>query len=75
MSLVNSNLVAELRKVQVGKGDAGWRAGLDVPNPRPVQDVLHAATAMVLGITVVTRNVSDFEGTVVAIVNPWSAVT
>ena len=46
-------------------------ASLHVPNPRPVRDGLIAATALVHGMTVVTRNVADFEPTGVAILNPW----
>ncbi len=34
-------------------------------------DMLIAATAQVHGLTVVTRNVSDFEATGVRLVNPW----
>lgn len=47
-------------------------ARLHVPNPRPVRDALIAATALVHGMTVVTRNVADFEPTGVQIVNPWN---
>lgn len=47
-------------------------AGLHVPNPRPVRNALIAATALVHGMTVVTRNVADFEGTGVAWLNPWN---
>ncbi|MBY0448091.1 MAG: type II toxin-antitoxin system VapC family toxin, partial [Hyphomonadaceae bacterium] len=36
-------------------------AQLHVPNPRPERDALIAATALVYGLTVVTRNVADFE--------------
>ena len=46
-------------------------ARLHVPNPRPVRDGLIAATALVHGMTVVTRNVADFEPTGVAVLNPW----
>jgi len=46
-------------------------ARLQVPNPHPVQDGLIAATAMVHGMTVVTRNVADFESTGVPLLNPW----
>lgn len=46
-------------------------ARLHVPNPRPVRNGLIAATALVHGMTVVTRNVADFEPMGVAIVNPW----
>lgn len=48
-------------------------AGLQVSGPRPDRDALIAATALVLGLTVVTRNVRDFEGTGVVLCNPWSA--
>lgn len=47
-------------------------ARLHVPNPRPVRDGLIAATALVHGMTVVTRNAADFEPTGVAILNPWT---
>jgi predicted nucleic acid-binding protein len=48
-------------------------ATLQVPNPRSYRDALIAATALVHGMTVVTRNVPDFEPTGVAILNPWQA--
>jgi hypothetical protein len=46
-------------------------ARLHVPDPRPVRDGLIAATALVHGMTVVTRNVADFAPTGVATLNPW----
>ena len=46
-------------------------AGLYVPDRRSDRDALIAATALVHSMTVVTRNVSDFVATGVAIVNPW----
>jgi predicted nucleic acid-binding protein len=46
-------------------------AALHVPNPMPYRDALIAATALVHGMTVVTRNVRDFESTGVRILNPW----
>ena len=46
-------------------------ARLHVPDPCPVRDGLIAATALVHGMTVVTRNVADFEPTGVAVFNPW----
>ena len=46
-------------------------ARLHVPDARPDRDALIAATALVHGMTVVTRNVSDFAPTGVAIVDPW----
>jgi toxin FitB len=48
-------------------------ASLHVPTPRSDRDSLIAATALVHGMTVVTRNVSDFEPTGVTIINPWQA--
>jgi len=48
-------------------------AALHVPDPRPERDALIAATALVHGMTIVTRNVSDFEPTGVALLNPWLA--
>jgi predicted nucleic acid-binding protein len=37
----------------------------------PAIDGLLAATAIVYGLTVVTRNVADFERTGAMILNPW----
>lgn len=47
-------------------------ARLHVPTPRPIRDGLIAATALVHGMTVVTRNVADFEPVGVSILNPWN---
>ena len=46
-------------------------ARLHVPDRRSERDALIAATALVHGMTVVTRNVADFAATGVAVVNPW----
>jgi predicted nucleic acid-binding protein len=48
-------------------------ARLHVPDPRAERDALIAATALVHGLTVVTRNVADFQPTGVAVLNPWQA--
>jgi len=48
-------------------------ARLHVPDPRPVRDGLIAATALIHGMTVVTRNVADFEPTGVLTLNPWDS--
>ncbi|MES9832091.1 MAG: type II toxin-antitoxin system VapC family toxin [Candidatus Thiodiazotropha sp. LLP2] len=48
-------------------------AQLHVPDPRPERDAYIAATALVHGLTVVTRNVVDFKSTGVTIINPWEA--
>jgi predicted nucleic acid-binding protein len=47
-------------------------ARLHVPDPRADRDALIAATALVHGMTVVTRNTSDFEATGAALLNPWT---
>lgn len=47
-------------------------AKLHVPNPQPIRDGLIAATALVHGMTVVTRNISDFKATRVSVLNPWA---
>ncbi len=48
-------------------------ASLQVPNPRSERDCYIAATALVHNMTVVTRNVRDFEGIGVKIMNPWES--
>jgi predicted nucleic acid-binding protein len=48
-------------------------AGLHVPSPRPARDALIAATALVHGLTVVTRNTRDFAPMGVPLLNPWLA--
>lgn len=50
-------------------------ARLHIPNPVPEIDALIAATAIVHGMTVATRNVRDFERTGVAVINPWDFKT
>lgn len=47
-------------------------AALHVPDPRAERDALIAATALVHGMTVVTRNVADFVATKVPLINPWA---
>ncbi|MBY3367136.1 type II toxin-antitoxin system VapC family toxin [Rhizobium laguerreae] len=46
-------------------------AHLHIPDRRNEADALIAATALVHNLTVVTRNVRDFDGTGVVIVDPW----
>ena len=48
-------------------------AKLHVPDPCSDRDAIIAATALVHGMTVVTRNIDDFKATGVGILNPWSA--
>lgn len=49
-------------------------AALHVPDPRSERDALIAATALVHGMTVVTRNVADFLPMAVLTFNPWTKV-
>ena len=46
-------------------------ARLHVPDKRGERDALIAATALVHGMTVVTRNIADFKPTGVNLFNPW----
>ncbi len=46
---------------------------LNALTPRNTVDSLIAATALVHGLTVVTRNTADFEGCEVTLLNPWDA--
>lgn len=46
-------------------------AKLHVPDPRSDRDALIAATALVHGMPVITRNIQDFAPTGVELLNPW----
>lgn len=46
-------------------------AAFHVPNPKSDRDALIAATAVVHGMTIATRNVSHFQKMGVALVDPW----
>lgn len=46
-------------------------ARIHVPDQANESDALIAATALVHGLTVVTRNVADFESSGVEVINPW----
>ena len=47
-------------------------AAMHLPNPRSDRDAMIAATALEHGMTVVTRNVADFAGTGVQLINPFT---
>jgi predicted nucleic acid-binding protein len=48
-------------------------AHLGIPDPIPLVDGLLAATAMVHGLTLVTRNTADVARTGVSVLNPFEA--
>jgi predicted nucleic acid-binding protein len=45
---------------------------MNVPDPLPVIDGLLAATAKVLGLTLVTRNIADVDGTEIELLDPFA---
>ncbi len=59
------------RTLSVDAAVALRSAPLHVQDPRSERDALIAATALVHGMTVVTRNTADFEATGVPFLNPW----
>ena len=59
------------RTIPVDRAVALACARLHVPDPRPERDAFIAATALVHGMTLVTRNLADFAPMGVALVNPW----
>ena len=46
-------------------------AQLHVPDPRAIRDAYIGATALVHGLKLVTRNVSDFDGCGIDLLDPW----
>lgn len=48
-------------------------AHLHIPDPHSDRDALIAATALLHGMTVVTRNTANFEKTGAPLLNPWQA--
>ena len=60
------------RTLPVDSAVARRCARLHVPDPRSDRDALIAATALVHGMSVVTRNRRDFEATEVPLIDPWS---
>ena len=69
LELVQSGFVH--RKLAVTEPVALRWAELTAQRSRPFLDTLIAATALVHGLAVVTRNVADFADTGVVVVNPW----
>lgn len=59
------------RILPVDRDVARLASRLHVPDPRPERDAFIAATALVHGLTVATRNLSDFSPTGAAAFDPW----
>jgi predicted nucleic acid-binding protein len=64
--------VFEGRILAIDSTVARRSARLHVPDPCSDRDALIAATALVHGMAVVTRNAHDFERTGVRTINPWN---
>lgn len=62
------------RTIPIDTAVARRCAALHVPNPRPDRDAMIAATALVHGLTIVTRNVADFQAVGAALINPWDRI-
>jgi len=61
----------EGRILPVNVAVARRAAQVHVPDPRAMHNGFIAATALVHGMTVATRNVADFTATGVTLLNPW----
>jgi predicted nucleic acid-binding protein len=61
----------ERRILPVDRSIADEWGRMNVPDPLPVIDGLLAATARVVGLTFVTRNVADVQGTGADLLNPF----
>lgn len=71
---LNQNVLPEFaeRTLPIDTAVAQRCARLHVPDKRGERDALLAATALVHGMVVVTRNVADFQSTGVTVINPWT---
>lgn len=72
---LNQNVLPEFaeRTLPIDTAVAQRCARLHVPHKHGERDALIAATALVHGMTVVTRNVADFKSTGVTVLNPWES--
>jgi toxin FitB len=61
----------EKRILSVDVSVARRSASYYVPDTRPIRDSLIAATSVVHAMTMVTRNVADFQLPGVKVLNPW----
>ncbi|MFM9969242.1 MAG: hypothetical protein ACKVQK_12700 [Burkholderiales bacterium] len=81
MYLLDTNVISELRqgKPKQSPEVRAWAArhaailcaALQAPNPRSYRDAMIAATALEHAMTVVTRNLADFAGSGVKLINPF----
>jgi hypothetical protein len=70
--LTRLNEIHRDRIVPVDRPIAEEWGRMSVPDPLPVVDGLLAATARILGLTLVTRNTADVEGTGIELLDPFS---
>jgi predicted nucleic acid-binding protein len=70
---MNNHILPEFadRTLPVDAAVALRCAALHVPDPCSERDAFIAATALVHGMTIVTRNTADFKATAVQMLNPW----
>ncbi|MEQ8287313.1 type II toxin-antitoxin system VapC family toxin [Thalassospira sp.] len=61
----------ENRILPINEAVARQCAQLHVPDPKSERDALIAATALVHGMTIVTRNTRDFDPSGVRLLDPW----
>ncbi len=59
--------------MELGVLEALATAELHVPSPGPYRDAQIAGTAAAHGMTIVTRNVKDFEKFGLPVINPWES--
>lgn len=76
MFVLNNSMAPEFsgRTLSIDTVVAQRCARLHVPDKRSERDALIAATALVHGMTLVTRNIADFKLTGVTILNPWEVM-
>jgi predicted nucleic acid-binding protein len=65
--------IGRLLDIDAQVADRWGRVQASTGRTLPVIDGLLAATALQYDLTLVTRNIKDFEGLGVQIVNPWTA--
>jgi len=83
MYLLDTNVISELRLISAGRankklkiyplniGTANICAQIHIPNPTPENDAWIAATALQHKLTLVTRNIKDFNITDLTVLNPF----